>query len=297
MVRFLVSRPRCRRDRPFGTLREQAVDAAGVVEEAARHFSAGADAEARHRHVGRADARIQRGSGVLVDHLAGNVLRAPPHDLRVLRQVRRGQRAGDAGVRRAHRARRNVAGRRLRRAQLDESRDRRGRRPPGRALGRRAVDGAQAGDRRAQAEGDRHRSVDDVRVQRRPVERRAAGDERGARRGVDARGFATPSACRSSSIASRLPEEEAFFEKMTALVWQMTQTMFSDKVIVPGTTHTSDLVWWWRQRTNDQGLGTWFQPSIEVQRKGVNGRASSATIRSSSLATSCTATSASPSRA
>jgi Xaa-Pro aminopeptidase len=69
-------------------------------------------------------------------------------------------------------------------------------------------------------------------------------------------------------IASKLPDEEAFFEKMTALVWQMTQTMFSDKVIVPGTTHTSDLVWWWRQRTNDQGLGTWFQPSIEVQRKG-----------------------------
>ena len=70
-------------------------------------------------------------------------------------------------------------------------------------------------------------------------------------------------------VASRLPEEEAFFEKMTALVWQMTQTMFSDKVIVPGTTRTSDLVWWWRQRTNDQGLGTWFQPSIEIQRKGV----------------------------
>jgi Xaa-Pro aminopeptidase len=70
-------------------------------------------------------------------------------------------------------------------------------------------------------------------------------------------------------IASRLPEEEAFFEKMTALVWQMTQTMFSDTVIVPGTTRTSDLVWWWRQRTNDQGLGTWFQPSVSVQRKGM----------------------------
>jgi len=69
-------------------------------------------------------------------------------------------------------------------------------------------------------------------------------------------------------IASRVPEEEAFFEKMTALVWQMTQTMFSDKVITPGTTRTSDLVWWWRQRVNDQGLGTWFQPSIEVQRRG-----------------------------
>ena len=69
-------------------------------------------------------------------------------------------------------------------------------------------------------------------------------------------------------IAARLPEEEVFFEKMTALVWQMTQTMFSDKVIVPGTTRTSDLVWWWRQRVNDQGLGTWFQPGIEVQRQG-----------------------------
>jgi Xaa-Pro aminopeptidase len=69
-------------------------------------------------------------------------------------------------------------------------------------------------------------------------------------------------------IASKLPEEEAFFEKMTALVWQMTQTMFSERVIVAGTTRTADLVWWWRQRTNDQGLGTWFQPSIEIQRKG-----------------------------
>ena len=73
-------------------------------------------------------------------------------------------------------------------------------------------------------------------------------------------------------IASRLPEEEAFFEKMSAVVWQMTQTMFSERVIVPGTTRTSDLVWWWRQRTNDQGLGTWFQPSVSVQRKGVTAK-------------------------
>ena len=73
-------------------------------------------------------------------------------------------------------------------------------------------------------------------------------------------------------IASRVPGEEAFFEKMTALVWQMTQTMFSSQVIVPRKTKTSDLVWWWRQRVNDQGLGTWFQPSIEVQRRGATDR-------------------------
>jgi hypothetical protein len=71
-------------------------------------------------------------------------------------------------------------------------------------------------------------------------------------------------------LAVRLPEEEAFFAKMQELVWSMTQEMFSSKTITPGRTRTSDLVWWWRQRLNDLGLGTWFQPSIEVQRKGVS---------------------------
>ena len=69
-------------------------------------------------------------------------------------------------------------------------------------------------------------------------------------------------------IASRLPEEEVFFGKMTEKVWAMTQEMFSSRVIVPGKTRASELVWWWRQKVADQGMGTWFQPSIEVQRKG-----------------------------
>ncbi|MBA2306223.1 MAG: aminopeptidase P family protein [Acidobacteria bacterium] len=69
-------------------------------------------------------------------------------------------------------------------------------------------------------------------------------------------------------IASRLPEEEAFFEKMNALVWSLTEEMFSSKTIRAGETRTSDLVWWWRQRVNDLGLDTWFQPSISVQRQG-----------------------------
>jgi len=70
-------------------------------------------------------------------------------------------------------------------------------------------------------------------------------------------------------IASRLPDEEAFFRRMQELVWSLTQTMFSREVITPGRTHTSELVWWWRQRINDLGLGTWFQPSVEIQRQGV----------------------------
>ena len=74
-------------------------------------------------------------------------------------------------------------------------------------------------------------------------------------------------------IASRLPEEEAFFRRMQELVWSMTRTMLSSKVIRPGTTRTSDLVWWWRQQVNDLGLGTWFQPSVDVQRKGASAAA------------------------
>ncbi len=70
-------------------------------------------------------------------------------------------------------------------------------------------------------------------------------------------------------IAARLPAEEAFFRRMQEQVWSLTRTMFSASTITPGKTRTSDLVWWWRQRVNDLGLGTWFQPSVEVQRKGM----------------------------
>ena len=69
-------------------------------------------------------------------------------------------------------------------------------------------------------------------------------------------------------IASRLPEEEATYAKMQELVWAIIDTAFSSAVVKPGVTRTSDVVWWMRQRVNDLGLGTWFQPSVEVQRQG-----------------------------
>jgi Xaa-Pro aminopeptidase len=69
-------------------------------------------------------------------------------------------------------------------------------------------------------------------------------------------------------IALRLPEEEVFYKKMQELVWSLTEEMFSGSTITINKTKTSDLVWWWRQRVNDLGLGTWFQPSVDVQRRG-----------------------------
>ncbi len=46
---------------------------------------------------------------------------------------------------------------------------------------------------------------------------------------------------------------------------------FSSNVITPGKTTNHDLVWWYRQRVHDLGLGSWFHPSVEVTRRGVEG--------------------------
>jgi len=55
---------------------------------------------------------------------------------------------------------------------------------------------------------------------------------------------------------------------MMRWVHETIATAFSNQVITPGETRTQDVVWWMRQRVNDAGLGTWFQPSVSLQRRG-----------------------------
>ena len=69
-------------------------------------------------------------------------------------------------------------------------------------------------------------------------------------------------------IASRLPEEAEVFRRMNEVAWEIIRTAFSSEVITPDVTRTDDVVWWMRQRVNDLGLGSWFQPSVSVQRRG-----------------------------
>ncbi|HUF65512.1 MAG TPA: M24 family metallopeptidase, partial [Gemmatimonadaceae bacterium] len=71
-------------------------------------------------------------------------------------------------------------------------------------------------------------------------------------------------------IATRLPEEAVFYRRLQEVAWEIIGTAFSSAVITPGVTRTEDVVWWMRQRVNDLGLGSWFQPSVEVQRRGVS---------------------------
>ena len=70
-------------------------------------------------------------------------------------------------------------------------------------------------------------------------------------------------------IEERLPEMMPTYVEMQRVVHDIISTAFSNQVITPGETRTQDVVWWMRQRVNDLGLGTWFQPSVSVQRRGV----------------------------
>jgi Xaa-Pro aminopeptidase len=69
-------------------------------------------------------------------------------------------------------------------------------------------------------------------------------------------------------IETRLPEMLPTYRQMTEIVHWIIERAFSNEVIKPGKTTNQDVVWWMRQKVNDLGLGTWFQPTIRVQRKG-----------------------------
>lgn len=69
-------------------------------------------------------------------------------------------------------------------------------------------------------------------------------------------------------LALRVPSMAPTYRRLQAIVHEVISAAFSELVITPGVTTTEDVVWWMRQRVNDMGLGTWFQPSVEVQRMG-----------------------------
>lgn len=71
-------------------------------------------------------------------------------------------------------------------------------------------------------------------------------------------------------LAVRVPGMNPTYRRMQELAHELIATAFSSEVITPGVTTTDDVVWWFRQRLNDLGLGTWFQPTVDVQRAGVS---------------------------
>ena len=70
-------------------------------------------------------------------------------------------------------------------------------------------------------------------------------------------------------LALRVPSMAPTYRRLQAIVHEVISAAFSNLVITPGVTTTEDVVWWMRQRLNDMGLQTWFQPSVEIQRMGI----------------------------
>jgi hypothetical protein len=66
----------------------------------------------------------------------------------------------------------------------------------------------------------------------------------------------------------KLPEETAQYRHVMRIAHQVISEAFSNSVIVPGVTTDADVEWWMRQRVAEVGMGSWFHPSINIQRRG-----------------------------
>lgn len=69
-------------------------------------------------------------------------------------------------------------------------------------------------------------------------------------------------------LSIRLPEMLPIYKRLQETVHSLISRAFSHEVITPGKTTDQDVVWWLRQQTHNLGLGTWFQPTVRIQRKG-----------------------------
>ena len=70
-------------------------------------------------------------------------------------------------------------------------------------------------------------------------------------------------------LETRLPEEIAALHALNRCAHDVIGEAFSPAVITPGTTTALDVAWWIRQRLHDLGVEPWFQPSVTLQREGV----------------------------
>lgn len=67
-------------------------------------------------------------------------------------------------------------------------------------------------------------------------------------------------------LETRSEKEAAIYPLICRISHEIIEEAFSEKVIHPGITTTDDVVWWMRQRVTDLGLGTWFHPTVDIQR-------------------------------
>ena len=72
-------------------------------------------------------------------------------------------------------------------------------------------------------------------------------------------------------VSIRLPEMLPVYRQMMETVHSLIGRAFSNEVITPGKTTDQDVVWWLRQQVNNLGMGSWFHPSVRVQKPSKTG--------------------------
>ena len=67
-------------------------------------------------------------------------------------------------------------------------------------------------------------------------------------------------------IETRTDTEMVIYNQLVDITHDVIAEAFSEKVITPGITTTTDVEWWMREKVTSLGLETWFHPSVDVQR-------------------------------
>lgn len=67
-------------------------------------------------------------------------------------------------------------------------------------------------------------------------------------------------------LETRTETEMKIYQDVMSITQGIITEGFSADVIKPGVTSAEDLRWWFRQRVNDLGLGTWFHTGVDIER-------------------------------
>jgi len=72
-------------------------------------------------------------------------------------------------------------------------------------------------------------------------------------------------------LETRTPREMAVYKHVMQIAHHIIGEGFSDEVITPGHTTTTDVEWWYRDRIRELGMVAWFHPTVDVQRAAADG--------------------------
>lgn len=68
-------------------------------------------------------------------------------------------------------------------------------------------------------------------------------------------------------LERRIPAEMEQYPHIVGLAHAIINEGFSSKVITPDVTTSADVMWWYRDKIRQQGVITWFHPTVSIQRR------------------------------